>query len=102
MLTEKEDIMLHDIQSMLDSVNREKQLRNGFKPDRHDGSVTLLVNFGDSTTRFIPPNIQVEVYSESLGPKGDSLHLFLSIEEAYSTIKKWHAEYVSAKTKIGK
>lgn len=97
MLSEKEDLMLHDIQVMLDSVHQEKRLRNGAKTDIYDGSVTLLANFGASNSRLLEPHIQVEIYSESLGPKGDSLHLFGSISEAYKKIKEWHAEYVSAK-----
>jgi hypothetical protein len=95
MLSEKEDLMLHDIQSMLDSVGKEKRLRSNKKPDIYDGSLTLLVNFGASADRLLVPHIQVEIYSESLGPNGDSLHLFKSIEEAYKAVKKWHSEYTA-------
>lgn len=97
MLSEKEDLMLHDIQSMLDSANKEKQLKSRKRPDVYDGNVTLLANFGASADRLIVPNIQVEIYSESLAPNGDTLHLFKSIEEAYKAVKEWHSIYVYRK-----
>lgn len=95
MLSEKHDLMIHDIQTMLDSVSKEKSLRNSKAITEYDGSLTLLVNFGTSLSRNVFPTIQVEIYSESLGPKGESLHLFSSIEEAYSAVKEWHSEYSS-------
>lgn len=91
MLTNSQDIMLYQIQSMADEIAKETSKLTG-KAKKMDGTITLIVEFGTSRDRFSEPEIKVEIISYSLAKQKEKMFLFDSIELAYEQVSVWYQE----------
>jgi hypothetical protein len=91
MLTNSQDIMLYQIQSMADEIAKETSKLTG-KAKKMDGTITLIVEFGTSRDRLSEPEIKVEIISYSLAKQKEKMFLFDSIELAYEQVSLWYQE----------
>jgi hypothetical protein len=91
MLTNSQDIMLYQIQSMADEIAKETSKLTG-KAKKADGTITLLIELGTSRDRLLDPTIRVEIISYSLAKQKEKMFLFDSIDLAYEQVTLWYQE----------
>lgn len=91
MLTNSQEIMLYQIQSMADEIAKETSKLTG-KAKKTDGTITLLIELGSSRDRLIEPEIKVELISYSLAKQKEKMFLFDSIDLAYEQVSLWYQD----------